>query len=175
MLFNSFPQQNFNNIKAFFMDMDGVLTDGSVYTFENEQIRKMNIKDGYAIQLAVKKGYHVVVISGGKSKGAYNRLKLLGIEYVYFGVSNKFEVYDMIKTKLLLKDSDIMYFGDDMPDAEVMSKVAISVAPKDASDDILSIASVVTQAKGGEGCVREMIEKVLKSQNNWYSSEALIW
>jgi 3-deoxy-D-manno-octulosonate 8-phosphate phosphatase (KDO 8-P phosphatase) len=131
-------------------------------------VKRTSIKDGYALQLAVKKGYKVGIISGGKSESLKKRLQYLGIEDIYMSVPNKLEVYDKLIKDWKIKEEEVIYVGDDMPDYWVMKKSGISVAPADAALDILRIASFTTKAKGGEGVAREVIELVLKAQNNWY-------
>ena len=157
-----------SKIKGFLFDIDGVLTDGFIYSFSGEEVKRTSIKDGYALQLAVKKGYKVGIISGGKSESLKKRLQYLGIEDIYMSVPNKLEVYDKLIKEWKIKEEEVIYVGDDMPDYWVMKKSGISVAPADAALDILRIASFTTKAKGGEGVAREVIELVLKAQNNWY-------
>ncbi len=159
---------DFLKIKGFLFDIDGVLTDGYIYSFLNEEVKRTSIKDGYALQLAVKKGYKVGIISGGKSEGLRKRLEYLGIKDINMSVPDKVLVYDNILNEWKLKPEEVVYVGDDMPDYWVMKKSGIAVAPADAASDILKIADYVAKAKGGEGVAREIIEWVLKAQNQWY-------
>jgi 3-deoxy-D-manno-octulosonate 8-phosphate phosphatase (KDO 8-P phosphatase) len=170
-----FVQNQLQNIKAFFMDLDGVLTDGSVFTFQDEQVRKMNIKDSYALQWSVRQQYIIAVISGGFSESAKTRLESLGIEELHFKISDKSVTYKALKEKYRLSDEEILYIGDDLPDYPVMRMAGVAVAPSDASADILGIADYVTRAKGGEGAVREIIEQVMKLQGRWYDPGLTIW
>ncbi len=165
---------DFLKIKGFLLDIDGVLTDGSIYSFLNEEVKRTSIKDGYALQLAVKKGYKVGIISGGKSEAIKKRLEYLGVTEINMGVSNKLEVYDRLLNTWGITTDEVVYVGDDMPDYLVMKKAGIAVAPADAATDILKIADYIAKAKGGEGVAREIIELVLKAQNNWYE-ENYIW
>ncbi len=159
---------DFLKIKGFLFDIDGVLTDGYIYSFTNEEVKRTSIKDGYALQLAIKKGYKVGIISGGKSEGLRKRLEYLGIQDINMSVPNKLLVYENLLNQWKLDPDEVVYVGDDMPDFWVMKKSGISVAPADAAFDILKIADYIAKAKGGEGVAREIIELVLKAQNQWY-------
>lgn len=155
-------------IKAFVFDVDGVLTDGTVLAMaDGEQVRKMNIKDGYALQLAVKKGYTVAVISGGKSEGVIKRLKGLGIQQLYMGVTDKLDSLKELLAIHELERGDVLFMGDDMPDYEVMCYVGLAVCPADAVADIKSISKYCSAYKGGDGCVRDIIEQVMRLHGNW--------
>lgn len=155
-------------IKGFLFDIDGVLTDGFIYSFAHEEVKRTSIKDGYALQLAIKKGYKIGIISGGKSEALKKRLEYLGIRDIYMSVPNKLLVYNQVLNEWKLESEQVVYVGDDMPDYAVMKKSGIAVAPADAASDILKIADYVAKAKGGEGVAREIIELVLKAQNQWY-------
>lgn len=160
--------EKFRTIRTFVFDVDGVLTDGSVHVFNSgEQVRMMSTRDGYALQLAVKKGYRVAVISGGNSEGVILRLQQLGITDVFMKVENK-------KAKLLeyavehgLEMEDILFMGDDIPDYGVMKQVGLACAPSDAAPEIRHIAAYISNFGGGQGCVRDVIEKVLKLNGYW--------
>jgi 3-deoxy-D-manno-octulosonate 8-phosphate phosphatase (KDO 8-P phosphatase) len=161
-------KEKFKKISTFILDVDGVLTDGTVILMPNgEQARKMNIKDGYALQLAVKHGYRICIISGGKSEQVKLRLNGLGIQDVYIGISDKLEKYEDYFFTNHLTTEEILYMGDDVPDYEVMKKVGLAVCPNDASHEIKSICEYVSPFNGGLGCVRDIIEQVLKSQGKW--------
>lgn len=158
----------FKEIKALVFDVDGVLTDGSVLILEDGQMaRKMNIKDGYALQLAIKKGYHILVISGGQSDAVRSRLHKLGVEEVYMNVSKKKEVLQKYISENSLTLSEILYMGDDIPDIEPMSVVGLACCPADAVPEIKTISSYISRSNGGMGCVRDVIEKVLKLNGHW--------
>jgi 3-deoxy-D-manno-octulosonate 8-phosphate phosphatase (KDO 8-P phosphatase) len=160
--------EKFKLITTFILDVDGVLTDGSVYVFENgEQVRRMSIKDGYALQLAVKKGYRILVISGSNSPAVVTRLKKLGIEDVHMNVLDKQGmVLQYIKNNALKKEH-VLFMGDDVPDYIAMKEAGLAVAPANAAQEIKKAAVYITSAKGGEGCVREVIEKVLRLNGHW--------
>lgn len=156
------------SVKAFFFDIDGVLTNGNILIMpDGDLLRTMNIKDGYAMKLAVEKGYHVVIISGGFSEGSRIRLKRLGIEDIFLSVSDKKSVFlDVIK-KYKLKKEEVLYMGDDMPDLEVMRLAGVSTCPADAVHQIKSISNYMSEKKGGKGCVRDVIEQVLSLHGKW--------
>ncbi len=155
-------------INTLIFDVDGVLTDGSVTIMPNgEQIRSLNSKDGFAIQLAIRKGLRVCVITGGSSESIKQALMNWGIEDVYLKVSNKMDTYDDIKVMYDLKDEHIMYMGDDLPDYEVMKAVGIPACPNNAAREILDISKYISDRAGGKGCVRDIIEMVLRAQKMW--------
>lgn len=155
-------------VKAFVLDVDGVLTDGKVLVNEDgDQLRTFNIKDGYVMQLAIKLGYPIIVITGGKSKGVVKRLQGLGIKEIYSGISNKIEKLNEVIESYQLSYDDLLYMGDDMPDLECMKLVAVATCPADSIDEIKSICKYISPKKGGEGAVRDIIEKVLKLQGKW--------
>lgn len=169
-------QARLKEISTFIFDVDGVLTDGSVITLpDGDQVRRMNIKDGYALQHAVKKGYEIVIISGGTSESVRLRLNGLGIQNVNLACKNKIAVFEDLKKSHNLKEEEILYMGDDIPDYKVMQKVGFAACPKDAADEIKSISDYISPFKGGEGCVREIIEQVLKLQGKWFDDDSHEW
>jgi len=164
------------NISTFIFDYDGVLTDGSVITMDDgEAYRVTNVKDGYALQLAVKKGYRVAVISGAKADCMLHRLKALQIKDVFLGIENKMEVFNNYLTDNNLKASQVLFMGDDVPDYEIMLKAGISTCPADAAEEIRKVASYISHAPGGKGCVRDVIEQVLKIQGKWMNDDGYHW
>lgn len=159
---------SFKPIRLFVLDVDGVLTDGSLLVFGNgEMVRRMNIKDGYALQLAVKRGYQILVISGGQSEAVRERLVKLGVVDVHMNVKNKSEVLLQYVTSKQLQWSQVLYMGDDIPDLKTMQMVGLACCPADAVAEIKSIAHYISPIQGGEGCVRDVIEKVLKLNDHW--------
>ena len=155
-------------ITTFMFDVDGVLTNGVVTIFSNgEMIRNMNIKDGYALKTAVMAGYNVCVISGGSNEGVRTRLNGLGITDIYLGANNKLKYYKEYATLHNIKPEQILYMGDDIPDFPVMKEVGLPCCPKDASPEIQDVSSYISHKKGGNGCVRDVIEQVLKVQGKW--------
>ena len=164
------------DITTFIFDVDGVLTDGSVtITDTGEQSRAFNIKDGYALQLAVKCGYNVCAISGSRSKTAIHRLNSLGITDVYIGAhvkADKLKIYLEEKHVIATK---VLYMGDDIPDMGAMKIAGLPVCPADAAEEIKALSLYVSPYGGGKGCVRDVIEKVLKVQDKWMSAESYSW
>lgn len=158
----------FKKIKCFVLDVDGVLTNGNVTVMPNGVlIRTMNIKDGYALQLAIKKGYKVWVISGGNSEEVKTRLLNLGVTEVFMKVTDKKQLLSELMLLNELVKEDVLFMGDDMPDFEAMLLAGIAACPSDAVVDIKEICSYKAITKGGEGCAREVIEKTLKLNKHW--------
>lgn len=150
------------------MDVDGVLTDGSlIINDDGMELRTMNIRDGYAIQLASKKGIELCVISGGDSEGVKIRLHKLGVQTIFAGVTNKKDVFFQWLQQKNLRSEEVIYLGDDMIDFEVMKLAGVKCCPADACMEVVSICEYVSPFKGGGGCVRDVIEKVLKLQMKW--------
>lgn len=159
---------SFKEIKAFVLDVDGVLTDGTLLLLDDGQMaRRMNIKDGYALQLAIKKGYHILVISGGNSDAVKLRLQRLGVVEVFMNVTDKKEVFEKYMSKYELKKEQVLYMGDDIPDLVPMEMAGLSCCPADAVPEIKNIAHYISPVNGGYGCVRDVIEKVLKINDHW--------
>lgn len=166
--------EKFKTIRTFALDVDGVLTDGSIQVFDSgEQVRRMNTKDGYALQLAVKKGYNIVVISGGSSEGVRLRLEYLGIRDIFLGVHNKKETLQQYALEHSLPENEILFMGDDIPDYAAMKLAGLACAPADAAPEIRHIATYISSFAGGHGCVRDVIEKVLKLNGHWELDTAL--
>jgi len=160
--------QKFTQIKAVVLDVDGVLTDGTLQVTESgEQLRTFYVKDGYAMQLAEKMGLMLWVISGGRSEGVRLRLQGLGVKEIHLGVSQKMDVLNELLSKYELTADQLMYVGDDMPDYEVMQVVGIAACPVDAVEDIKNISHYMSPFKGGRGVVRDILEKILKLQGKW--------
>ncbi len=163
-------------VKTFIFDIDGVLTDGTVWvTDSGELIRGMNAKDGYALQLAVKKKYNVVIISGARHKGVIKRLNNLGVKDVFIGCSDKVAVFKEYISKHKINVEETLYMADDIPDYGIFQKVGVKTCPKDAVPEIFNLADYVSPFTGGKGCVRDVIEKVLKLHNKWMDGDAHIW
>lgn len=162
----------FKPITTFVFDVDGVLTDGTVQLLPNgEQSRRMNIKDGYALQLAVKKGYRIAIISGGRSESVVSRLQGLGIKDIYTGITDKQEKLQDYVFENDLQWEQVIFMGDDIPDYRAMQLVGLPVCPADAVPEIKSISRYISPVNGGNGCVREVIEKVLKLNGHWTIDE----
>ncbi|MBD1394980.1 KdsC family phosphatase [Mucilaginibacter glaciei] len=164
------------DITTLIFDVDGVLTDGSIFVAEDGvQSRAFNIKDGYALQLAVKCGYNVAAISGSRSKSALFRLNSLGISDVYMGAHTKTERFKIYIEEKSINPANILYMADDIPDLGVMKLVGLPVCPADAAEEIKAICTYVSPFAGGKGCARDIIEKVMKIQGKWMSAEAYSW
>jgi len=161
-------RKKFLKIKSFIFDVDGVLTNGNILvTTKGEMHREMNTKDGYALKRLIAHNFPICIISGGTDEGVRIRLKLIGIKEVHLGVLNKFEYYQNFLNNHQIKPEEVIYMGDDLPDWEVMKDVGIAACPKDSVKEIKKIAHYISRKKGGEGCVREVIEKVLRIQKKW--------
>ncbi len=159
---------DFKSITTFIFDIDGVLTDGLLYVLDSgEQVRCMNIKDGYALQLAVKAGYRIAAFSGSESPAVTERLAKLGITDVFMKVGDKFHAIDLYLQQHKVSWQQALFMGDDIPDMEVMRKAGIGCAPSDAVHEILEIARYISPYNGGRGCVRDVIEKVLRLNGEW--------
>lgn len=158
----------FKAIKCFAFDVDGVLTDGSVLLLDDGQMaRSMNTKDGYAMQLAIKQGYAMIVISGGGSEGARLRLNRLGITEVHFQAHDKKALLHNFLKEQGLQPAEVLFMGDDIPDYSAMAASGLPCCPADAVSEIKSISKYIASMPGGRGCVREVIEKVLKLNGHW--------
>lgn len=164
------------NISTFVFDYDGVMTDGIIIlSEEGEPLRTANVRDGYALQLAVKKGYRVAIISGGRSKTVFSRLQALGITDVFLGVDHKIDVFEKYLKENNISREKVVYMGDDIPDFHVMQHAAVPACPADAAEEIKSISKYISHFDGGKGCVRDIIEQVLKLQQNWMNDDAFKW
>lgn len=158
----------FKKITTIALDVDGVLTDGTLLLLEDGQMaRRMNIKDGYAMQLAVKKGYRIVIISGGQSEAVRERLLKLGIRDVFIRAENKTAVLENYRQQHALDWEEILFMGDDIPDFAVMQLAGLACAPADAAAEIKQLAAYISPLKGGEGCVRDILEKIMKLRGDW--------
>lgn len=157
-----------SRIRAFAFDVDGVLSASSIPLYPTgEPMRVINIKDGYAMQLAVKLGYPVAIITGGKTEAVRKRFEGLGVKDLYLGASVKIGIYDEWLALRGLKDEEVAFMGDDIPDMEVMRRAGLAAAPADACADILEIATYVSPCAGGMGCARDLIEQVLRARGDW--------
>jgi 3-deoxy-D-manno-octulosonate 8-phosphate phosphatase (KDO 8-P phosphatase) len=160
--------QKFKSIKTFVFDVDGVLTDGTVLILQDgQQARVMNIKDGYALQLAVKKGYRVVIISGGTSEAVKDRLNRLGVKDCFLKVDNKKEKLVEYAAQHQLNWDEVLFMGDDIPDYIPMQLTGLPCCPADAVAEIKQVSQYISPVPGGKGCVRDVIEKVLKLNGHW--------
>jgi 3-deoxy-D-manno-octulosonate 8-phosphate phosphatase (KDO 8-P phosphatase) len=158
----------FKHITTFIFDVDGVLTDGTLLVLpDGVMARRMNIKDGYALQLAIKKGYRVAIISGGISDDVHNRFTKLGLKDIWMGVTDKATVLQQYMQQNKLTADEVLYMGDDIPDLQVMKLTGLPCCPADAVQEIQEVSIYISHIKGGDGCVRDVIEKTMKLRGNW--------
>lgn len=157
-----------SKIKALAFDVDGVLS-GNVVTLTDgdNPLRTANIKDGYALQLAVKRGLQLAVITGGRSQAVRARYELLGVHKIFMGASVKLTIFEAWTKETGLSPEQVLYMGDDIPDYEVMQACGCPCCPADAADEIKAISLYVSPRRGGEGCVRDVVEQVLRAQGKW--------
>lgn len=163
-------------ITTLIFDYDGVMTDGKVILqHDDPPLRSANVRDGYILQLAVKLGYNVVIISGGFSRSMENRFETLKIKDAFIGVKDKLVVYEKYIKEKGISNNQVLYMGDDIPDIPVMKKVGVPVCPLDAAEEVRNISVYISDRKGGDGCVRDIIEQVMKIQGKWLTPEAFTW
>lgn len=166
--------ERFKQITSFIFDVDGVLTNGGVALPGNgHQERSMNIKDGYALQLAVKKGYRMLVLSGGDSQEVVLRLQKLGITNIHMNIKDKAAEAEKFMQQHQLETKEVLFMGDDLPDLPLMQLAGLPCAPHDAAAEIRTAARYISRYDGGEGCVRDVIEKVLKLNNHWQPDRSI--
>ncbi|MDO5482666.1 MAG: HAD hydrolase family protein [Bacteroidaceae bacterium] len=164
-------------IRAVFLDVDGVLSCETIPQHpDGDPMRTVNIKDGYALQHAVKSGLILAVITGGKTEAVRVRYEGLGLKDVYLGASVKIKIYSELKEKYSLADEEIAYVGDDIPDYEVLQACGLPCCPSDAAPEIKEICTYISHREGGKGCVRDIVEQILKAQDLWMqNSKAFGW
>lgn len=168
--------KSLQRITTFIFDYDGVMTDGTVYMDSNgDPLRTSNVKDGYALQLAGKLGFHLAVISGAVVTNITKRLNMLGVHDVFTGIPDKVVKLEEYMEQYDLKPEEIVYVGDDIPDLKVMQHVGVAACPADAAPEIRQICHYVSGCPGGRGCVRDIIEQTLKAQGKWMTAEAYSW
>lgn len=163
-------------IKALAFDVDGVLTDGTVQIQPGQEpVRTFHSKDGYALQVAARQGLQLAIITGGKSETVKERLKALGVQDVWLGARHKIEAYEEWLARYGLRDDEVLYMGDDLPDTEVLQRAGLSCCPHDSAPEIRALVDYVSPIDGGKGCVREVIEQVLRAQGRWDLEEFRNW
>jgi len=162
-------------ITTFIFDVDGVFTNGDVILQENDVVRVLNSRDGYALQYASKMGYRILIVTGGTSESVKTRLTDLGATEVCLGSKNKLHVYDTLKTEYEFTDEEVLYMGDDIPDYHVMKIVGVSTCPQDAAVEIKAISDYQSPYNGGRHCVRDVIEQTLRVQDKWFKEDAFEW
>lgn len=165
----------FKKVTTFIFDVDGVLTDSTVFLLDNGlQARRMNIKDGLALQMAIKNGFRVITISGSFSEPVIQRLRKLGLEEVHMAVTDKKKFVEEYLASHQLQWDEILYMADDLPDRALMKQVGLPCCPADAVPEILELSKYISSLNGGYGCVRDVIEKVLKVQDKWIFHEDVV-
>lgn len=163
------------DLKTFCFDVDGVFTDNRNLLFPGiDPVRTFHTRDAYAVQHAVKEGLRIIIISGGKSEGVRESLKRMGVTEIHLGTVNKLELFDRLVAEGL-DPATTCYMGDDIPDQRVMQRVAFPCCPADAAPEIKAISAFTSHAKGGEGCVRDLLEQVMKVQGKWMTEAAHTW
>ena len=168
-------KERLNTVNTFIFDVDGVLTDGKIILYKGDFMRSLSSKDVYAIQYASKLGYKIFIITGGNSIDVKEALEGLGVKEVHLRSSNKLNVYEDLKKKFSLNDSEVLYMGDDIPDYKVMRTVGIATCPQDACVEIKQISHYQSPVLGGNGCVRDVIEQTLRVQGKWFTEQAFEW
>ncbi|MCJ7466623.1 MAG: HAD hydrolase family protein [Maribacter sp.] len=158
-------------ITTFVFDVDGVFTDGTLLiTNEGEMLRKMSVKDGFALKTAIQKGYQVLIISGGTNEGVRERLKDLGVTDIYMGTHQKEQPLKEYMALKKIESKNILYMGDDLPDIPAMHLVGLPTCPQDAVQEVKAISKYISHRNGGDECVRDVIEQVLKVRGDWYGN-----
>jgi len=158
----------FKKVTTFIFDIDGVLTDGTLLVLRDGlQARQMHVKDGFGMQMAMKQGYRVFIVSGGVSEESRKRLEYLGIKEIHLGVGDKINFIEGLLKSNKIKWDEVLYMGDDLPDMPIMSKVGLSACPADAVSEVKNVVKYISPVNGGWGCVRDVIEKVLKVNDHW--------
>jgi len=161
--------QKLKHINTIIFDVDGVLTNGVLIATDNGELwRLFNAKDGYALKIALQKKYNLCIITGGTSIGVYERFKKLGFKHIYYKIEDKLTTLKKFLAEQNINPENTLYIGDDLPDYEAMQHCAVKCCPNDAATEIKELADYICHANGGEGCAREIIELVLKSQDNWF-------
>lgn len=169
-------KEDLRKVKAFVFDVDGVFSSANLLLFPSgELVRTMNIRDGYALQYAVRKGYPAGIITGGNSEAVRIRFQRLGVSDIYMTSHNKIDDFRLFMNKHKLLPADILYMGDDIPDYEVMQQVGFPVCPSDAVEEIRSVSRYISDKAGGQGCVRDIIEQVLRLHGKWMEEDAVHW
>jgi len=157
-----------SKIKAFAFDVDGVFTDGQVLTTETgDLLRSHNAKDGYALKTAITKGYPIAIITGGASQSIVKRFAPLGVDDIFLKSFDKLPDFNGFCKKYNLDPSEVVFVGDDIPDIPVLQICGLAVCPSDAVEEVKSVCEYISPYPGGKGCVRDIIEQILKIQGNW--------
>lgn len=162
-------------IKALLFDVDGVISKPVMQLLNGVPQRTLYVKDSYSIQLAVKKGLIIGIVSGGHSEEMYESLRRLGVYEIRMRAGNKSEHIENILSMYSLKSEEVLYMGDDIPDYHALQMVGLPCCPADADHEIKQICKYISERPGGMGCVRDVIEQVLRAQNLWMNEDAFHW
>ncbi len=169
-------KQLLKDVDTFIFDVDGVMTTGIVLLSPGgEMLRNMNVKDGYALQLAVRKEYRIIIITGGSCETVRARFNLLGIQDVFLGVGNKLKLFHQLVEERKLDPARILYMGDDIPDYKVMLEVGVPACPADAVEEVKAISKYISPFEGGKACVRDVLEQVMRIQDKWFDDDGFQW
>ncbi len=166
-------KEHLKDINTFVFDIDGVFTDGSIIVnSKGELLRKMNVKDGYALKTALQKNYNVCIITGGNNEGVRIRLENLGVTDIYMSAHHKEEPLNQFLNKYQINPKHVLYMGDDLPDIPPMKLVGLATCPQDAAQEVKEIANYISHKNGGDTCVRDVIEQVLKVRGDWNTNSS---
>ena len=169
-------KEDLQKVRAFVFDVDGVFSSSKIYLHPSgDLMRSMNIKDGFATQYAVRKGYPIGIITGGNSNSVKERFRKLGVKDIYLGSFHKVQDFELFTAKYSLKPENVLYMGDDLPDYPVMKQVGFPTCPSDAVEEIKAISRYISDRAGGEGCVRDIIEQVMRLHGKWMEEDAFRW
>lgn len=168
-------KEGLNHVNTFIFDVDGVLTDGDIFFINGEAVRKLNARDGYAIQYAAKKGFNIFVLTGGNPQNLIERFENLGVKKVYAKSSNKLAVFKTLCEEYSIDPKTCLYMGDDIPDLEVLKEVLVATCPYDAAVEVKSQVHYVSPNKGGRHAVRDVIEQTMRNQGTWMAEDAVNW
>lgn len=172
MIYMALFKEELRSIQAFIFDVDGVLAESrTILHPSGDMMRTMNTKDGFALYHAVKQGFPIAIITGAKSKSIIGRFSTLGIDDVYLNSDDKVRDMDIFFSKFDLNPEHVLYMGDDIPDLAPMRIVGLPTCPRDAAEEIQSISKYISNLQGGQGCVRDVIEQVLRAQGKWFKKE----
>lgn len=168
-------KEKLKEIKALVFDCDGVFTDGTFFLHADGYLaRRFNAKDGFALQLALKKGLHVAIITGGTDEAIRTRFHNLGVTHIFLNARDKATVFNEFSKQYTIKPEEVLYMGDDLPDLPVLNQVGMPCCPHDAVMEVKNASQYISNIKGGQGCVRDVIEQTLKAQNKWLDKTDVI-
>ena len=163
-------KERLKDVTTFVFDVDGVFTDSSILiTSKGELLRKMSVRDGYAVKAALEKGYRICIISGGSNEGVRVRMQALGVTDIYLGAAHKEESLREYLLDYDIRPEEILYMGDDIPDIPAMKKSGMVACPQNAVPEVKQVSHYISHLDGGDGCVRDIIEQVLKVRGDWQS------